>query len=233
MFRFKRFEINDDRCAMKVGTDGVLLGAWADITAGGRLLDVGTGCGLIALMLAQRFPNTKITALEIDATAAQQATENVQGSPFAEQIDVLNTDFLGYTATESYDAVVSNPPFFEEDLLPPDAARAHARHTRAGLNFEKLVKQSVKLLRDGGSLQVIVPKTAQGRFHSLCNTHNLVLVRATDVRTVSRKAPKRVLLHFVKGRVAMFRTTVRNELVLMERGERSQQYASLCREFYL
>lgn len=235
MFRFKQFAVDDDRCAMKVGTDGVLLGAWADVpTQAERVLDVGAGCGLISLMLAQRFPPAKVTALEIDPEAAKQAQENVQNSPFAQQISVVASDFLCFGVEQSFDAIVSNPPFFEEDLLPPDSARAHARHTATGLTFESLVAHSATLLCDGGVLLVIIPKTSQTRFHALCNAHGMTLIRATDVRTVQRKAPKRVLLHFVKGSAFEgLGTVIRDELVLMQDGQRSEQYADLCRDFYL
>lgn len=182
-------------------------------------------------MLAQRFPGASFAALEIDAAAAAQAAENVERSPFASQISVENADFLSYI-DGGFDAIVSNPPFFEEDLLPPDAQRANARHTAAGLTFEALVQHSAQLLRDGGSLQVIIPKTAQNRFHTLCNSSGLALVRSTDVRTVERKAPKRVLLHFVKSSDAP-QNVLRDELILMRDGQRSAEYAELCRDFYL
>lgn len=230
MFRFKQFTINDDRCAMKVGTDGVLLGAWAHIGDGARVLDVGAGSGLIALMLAQRFPTARITALELDAAAASQASENIAASPFADRVEVLQTDFLNHTA-QPYDAIVSNPPFFEEDLLPPNADRANARHTAAGLTFDALVSHSIRLLSDGGTLQVIIPKTAQDRFHAICCRHDLSLVSATDIRTVERKAPKRVLLQFVRG--ASTASVVRDELTLMAGGQRTEAYSCLCRDFYL
>lgn len=249
MFQFKQFTIHDDRCAMKVGTDGVLLGAWADVphtireqdgacpsrepdgSYSPRVLDVGAGCGLISIMLAQRFAETRITALELDTEAAAQARENVENSPFASQIEVLQGDFMAFSSTP-YDAVVSNPPFFEEDLLPPDASRANARHTAAGLTFENLVKHSAELLTERGALFVIIPKSAQTRFHALCNREGFSLVHATDVRTVIRKDPKRVMLHFVKGATASDGVR-RDEIVLMESGKRSEAYAQLCREFYL
>lgn len=245
MFRFKQFAVEDDRCAMKVGTDGVLLGAWAEIVpAEARVLDVGAGCGLISLMLAQRFPAARITALELDSAAAEQAQENVLASPFGSQIEVVRGDFCSHPFETPFDAVVSNPPFFEEDLLPPDAERASARHTAAGLTFEALVARSRELLCDGGSLQVIIPKTAQTRFHALCNQYGFTLVRATDVRTVLRKDPKRVLLHFVHGGAQKACTSFlpgsassgwaqRDELILMEGGGRTADYAALCQEFYL
>lgn len=247
MFRFKQFTIYDDRCAMKVGTDGVLLGAWAmitptDSTETCRVLDVGAGCGLVSLMVAQRYPTATITALEIDPAAAEQAEENVAQSPFASQVIVERGDFSVYQSAP-YDAIVSNPPFYEEDLLPPDALRANARHTAAGLNFDILVHHSAELLKEGGSLHVIIPKNAQNRFHTLCNNHALTLVRATDVRTVERKDPKRVMLHFVKANGADRAFAIyanrsgsvveRDEIVLMANGSRSEAYAELCKDFYL
>lgn len=238
MFQFKQFAINDDRCAMKVGTDGVLLGAWADVAHASRVLDVGAGCGLISLMLAQRFPQIHVTALELDSDAAIQAQENGAESPFAMQVDVVEGDFADFALQdygrtfEAFDAIVSNPPFFEEDLLPPDGARANARHTAVGLNFENLVAGSARLLCDGGTLSVIIPKDAQLRFHAICNRHGFSLLRATDVRTVIRKAPKRVMLHFVKSRSATAEV-LRDEIVLMQDGKRSAAYADLCRDFYL
>lgn len=215
---------------MKVGTDGVLLGAWAEVGDARRLLDVGTGSGLVALMLAQRFPKVEITALEIDDQAARQAKENVEQSPFAKQIHVVAEDFNTYS-DERFDAIVSNPPFFEENLLPPDVARAHARHTAAGLNFEALVAQSAALLAMGGSLQIIIPKNAQTCFHNICNRYNLTLLRAMDVRTVERKEPKRVLLHFIKGNTSA--PPLRSEIILMANGQRTASYSELCRDFYL
>ncbi|MCF0236559.1 MAG: methyltransferase, partial [Bacteroidaceae bacterium] len=202
MFRFKRFTIHDDRCAMKVGTDGVLLGCWAalPIQGQGLALDVGAGSGLIALILAQRYPTLQITALEIDPSAADQAAENVVASPFAAQVEVVCGDFLHHPLTpQSVAAIMSNPPYFEEDLLAPNPQRAQARHATAGLTFEALIARSAELLQQGGSLQVVLPTTAQSRFHTICNQHGLNLVRETKVQTTPQKAPKRVLLHFEKA----------------------------------
>ena len=259
MFTFRQFVVHDDRCAMKVGTDGVLLGAWARLaaaderpqTAGSeshaapienrratiRVLDVGTGCGLVALLLAQRFPEAHLVALEIDPLAAEQAAENVTHSPFARQIDVHCVDFLDENRCASlvdvaaFDAIVSNPPFFEETLLAPDALRAQARHTSTGLTFARLTARAARLLRPGGSLEVIVPKSAQDRFHAAAADSGCSLIRVTDVQTVARKAPKRVLLHFVKGAAPAH--VERDTLILMCDGQRSAQYTELCREFYL
>ena len=247
MFRFKQFTICDDRCAMKVGTDGVLLGAWASADDAQHILDVGAGCGLVALMIAQRAPEAHVLAIEIDGSAAAQALENVQQSPFADRVEVLCDDFVAFAANletspastssqpfnpaQHYDLIVSNPPFFEENLLPPDARRANARHTQGGgLTFENFIASSARLLCDGGHLQVIIPKSAQTRFHAICTSNGLSLMRATDVQTVVRKAPKRVLLDFAKVNLS---SPQYDSIVLMEQGVRSEAYTRLCGDFYL
>ncbi len=234
MFRFQQFTVNDDRCAMKVGTDGVLLGAWTPCQQAKTALDIGAGCGLVAMMLAQRNPMLSVTAVEIEPDAATQAAENVAESPFGNRISVECADILTYASTvepEGFDLIVSNPPFFQETLLPPDALRAAARHTRAGLNFEALVKVAATLLRRGGVFSVIIPTVAEHDFHVLCAASGLSLHHATAVQTVVRKLPKRSLLHFQKGPSPM--RVERDVLVLMTDGKRSEAYAALCRDFYL
>lgn len=232
MFQFQQFTIHDDRCAMKVGTDGVLLGAWVELGDARRVIDVGCGSGLVALMLAQRFPDVQVVGIEIDEDAAEQAEENIKASPFAKQIEVHAADFFQMDLDEaSVDAIVSNPPFFQETLVSPDAQRATARHATDGFTFPEFVKESARLLCEGGSLQVILPTSAKDAFHQECNLHNLVLERQTMVKTVERKAPKRVLLHFRKS----LRTVpvTHTELTLSRDGVRSEEYTTLCRDFYL
>ena len=232
MFRFKQFSIHDEACAMKVGTDGVLLGAWADLPNRGVCWDVGAGCGLISLMLAQRFEKMHFTAIEIDAPAAVQAKENVENTPFSDRITVLNADFLDLTfAAASITAIVSNPPFFQETLHSPHRQRAQARHNAAALPFPHFVERAAELLEEKGTLQVILPKSEQTLFHDLCNQVGLTLVRQTDVRTVAYKPPKRVLLQFLKGKVE--ETPKRDELILMQDGGRSPAYQQLCEAYYL
>ncbi len=231
MFQFQQFTVQDDRCAMKVGTDGVLLGAWAQLPASGFCLDVGCGSGLIALILAQRFPGQRITALDIDGAAVRQAQENVAASPFAHRISVVGGDFLTDNSLPVVQDIVCNPPFFQETLLAPDMRRAQARHTAAGMSFSALLQRSVELLPDEGSLQVVLPKTVQTDFHLLASDLGLSLVRAMEVRTVARKPPKRVLLHFRKAVLEM--PPQFDQLVLMEGGRRTPAYAHLCRALYL
>lgn len=239
MFRFKHFVIHDDLCAMKVGTDGVLIGAWANlsleegsITTTPHCLDVGTGSGIIALMLAQRFPKWKIDSIDIDEQAVIQAQRNFSSSPFEERLSVRNADFLNSSFPQkTYDAIVSNPPFFQETLCSPDGRRALARHTSVGFDFPRFIEKSSALLRSGGSLQVILPYDAQNSFHEECNRNGLSLIRQTIVKTVDRKPPKRVLLHFKKERISV--TVERNQLILTKDGMRTDEYAQLCQDFYL
>ena len=141
-FRFKQFTVWHDRCAMKVGTDGVLIGAWCDVDACRRILDVGCGTGLISLMIAQRTSDrTMIEGVEIDAVAAEQAAENTDRSPWKNRLRIHTSDFLDFatSATVRYDHIVSNPPYFEKSLLPEDAARLTARHT-GRLTYESLLR---------------------------------------------------------------------------------------------
>ena len=155
-FQFKQFTIYQQHCAMKVGTDGTLLGAWALASSGAcRVLDIGTGTGLIALMMAQRYPEVMVTAIDIDAAAVGQAMENVMASPFAERINVYEADVQTFENMEMFDSIVCNPPFFEHSLTCPDAQRTEARHT-VSLNYHQLVDAVFRLLKDDGRFSVII-----------------------------------------------------------------------------
>lgn len=230
-FQFKQFCIHHDRCAMKVGTDGVLLGAWASFLDGSRILDVGTGSGLIALMLAQRFPSSTLLGIDIDGAAVSQARENVAASPFADRVTIEEVALqeLG-AAPGTFDAIVCNPPFFEESLLPPDAGRTAARHTTS-LSFAELIQHTARLLKTDGRFCVILPTTAFDSFHLQCFAVGLSLAVRCDIQTSPGKAPKRAMACFVKTEGSIAR---RDELlVLTEGGQRSAAYTALTRDFYL
>ena len=153
-FKFKQFEIHQDRCAMKVGTDGVLLGAWAP--GGKHILDVGSGTGLISLMMAQRFPEAQVLGIDMDGEACEEAAENVAASPFADRVEIECCRLQDYHSAESFDAIVSNPPFFLNSLKNPDSKRTMARHTDS-LPFRDLFRGAKMLLSDDGVFSVIVP----------------------------------------------------------------------------
>ena len=232
-FQFKQFTIHHERCAMKVGTDGVLLGAWApfgDLPLGARLLDIGTGSGLIALMLAQRYPQAQVLGIDIDAGAVEQARENVAASPFAKRVTIACQALQELQVEEAaFDAIACNPPFFEESLLPPDAGRTTARHTTT-LPFAALALHAARFLRPDGRFAVVLPTTAFDAFHLQCFSQGLSLEVRCDVKTTAHKEPKRTLACFRKSADVSRRN---EELVLTENGVRSAAYAALTRDFYL
>ena len=229
-FDFKQFRIHHDRCAMKVGTDGVLLGAWANVKDNENILDIGTGTGLIALMLAQRA-NAHITGVEIDPEAAAQATQNASESPFSQQVRIVNTDIKDYPYEPKYDNIVSNPPFFKESVLPPKDSRATARHC-AGLPLETLVEEAKKRLRANGLFQVILPHSEVSRFVGLCALKEMSLLRLTEICTKEGKPFKRALLCFINQIEAT--GTTRDILYLTgPDGGRSAGYQALTKDFYL
>ncbi|MCR5820470.1 MAG: methyltransferase [Bacteroidaceae bacterium] len=216
---------------MKVGTDGVLVGAWAQLPQSGRLLDIGTGSGLIALMAAQREPGLQVTGIDIHADSVSQAQENVRNSPFAERIKIIQADIRTFEA-KPFDSIISNPPFFEEDLLPPDAARCSARHT-VGLPFAELIRHASRLLASGGSFNVIIPTSALETFNMLCLENGLRIHDSLFVQTTPKKSPKRILLSFIKSEEKKLYMPENKTLILQDGGERTKAYADLMRDFYL
>jgi tRNA1Val (adenine37-N6)-methyltransferase len=165
-FRFKQFTVEQDKCAMKVGTDALLLGAWADCSHATRVLDIGTGTGVLALMLAQRAPQAHIDAIEIDAAAAEQATQNVARSPWQSRVTVYEVSLQQFAAANPlpiYDFIVSNPPFFHQSLKTPDPQRAQARHTDSLLH-DVLLHNTAQLLLPNGSCCFVLPTNQSARF---------------------------------------------------------------------
>jgi tRNA1Val (adenine37-N6)-methyltransferase len=156
IFRFKQFEVDQSGCAMKINTDGVLLGAIATQPDPKYILDIGTGTGVIALMLAQRFPEAQVDAVEIDALAAASASRNGINSPFAARVQVVHQAIEEYESLQLYDLIVSNPPYFVNDLKNPELRKGIARHTDAQF-FEQLMARVDKLLKPLGAFWFILP----------------------------------------------------------------------------
>lgn len=231
-FRFKQFTVWHDRCAMKVGTDGVLLGAWAMMEGAKTLLDIGTGSGLIALMLAQRYPALNIEAIEIDEQAARQANENFSKSPWGGRLTALHCplcDFTGQGA-QTFDAIVSNPPFFLQSLPSPDRQRTTARHASL-LTPESLLHDSSQLLSANGSLHLILPVAEGETLIETAMDYQLYCHRATYVYPKPQSAPKRLLMTLKKTTDALQQDTL-----TIETGTRHQyteEYIHLTHEFYL
>ncbi len=220
---------------MKVGTDGVLLGAWADVAESQRVLDLGCGSGLIALMLAQRLAaNASVTGIELDEAAAADAQDNVAASPYAGRVAVVCADVVHYEGPAGgYDHIVSNPPYHEEELLPPAARRAAARHTAGGgLTFAALLHSVTRLLSPAAEARfsLIIPTQALSRFLPLAACHGLFPARRTDVVTKEGKPPKRTLLE-LRRQSGHSREEI---FPLMDvEGLRSAAYRALCAEYYL
>ena len=227
-FQFKRFGISQDRCAMKVGTDGVLLGAWAE--GGSRILDVGSGTGLISLMMAQRFPLAQVIGIDMDGEACSQASENVASSPFSKQVSISQSRLQDFTTDEVFDSIVSNPPFFVNSMKNPDNKRSMARHADT-LPFRDLWNGVKRLLSEEGCFSVILPSEVVEQFVSEGCISGFYLVRRCAVKTVGRKAPKRFLLAFSRHRNKEMEDAV--EVMLDASGKRSDWYVKLTDEFYI
>ena len=178
---------------MKVGTDGLLLGAWAQ--GGSRVLDIGTGTGLIALMMAQRFPDAHVDAIDIDADAAAQAEDNARRSPFADRVAVRCVSLQEFEIEREYDSIVCNPPFFTQSLQSPDSKRTLARHSVA-LPFDDLFRHARRLLSEDGVLSIVVPSDALSQIETAAAMNGMFLVRRCLVRTTRKKPVRRLLLSF-------------------------------------
>jgi tRNA1Val (adenine37-N6)-methyltransferase len=223
-FRFKQFFIEDSKCAMKVGTDGVLLGAWCP--TGIRILDVGTGSGLIARMLMQRCPNAEVESIDIDEAAVEQAREN--------GVHAFKARFQDWKLENGncYNLIVSNPPYFQNSLKNPDIGRKTARHTDT-LSYAELLHHSARLLTIDGQLALILPAETEDEIHQLAAAEGLFLTRATRVYSKESKPARRVMLLFEKSKSQDFETTTDFLVLEDEKGGRSAAYSELCREFYL
>ncbi len=230
-FRFKKFTVYQDKCAMKVGTDGVLLGAWANCDKSKNILDIGTGTGLISLMMAQRS-KAQIDAIEIDIKACEQAQENVKKSPWKSRINIIHKSLQDFTQDENkkYDLIVSNPPYFQNSLIAPDENRTNARHN-SSLEYKDIINAANKFLTDQGSLGIILPYLEGNMFILKAVENNLFCVRQTKVLPNPGKHAKRLLLEFKKIKMPL----VEQEIIieLNKRHEYSEAYKNLTKDFYL
>ena len=242
---------------MKVGTDGVLLGAWTPIEVFSsqysvfsvqksvfRILDVGTGSGLIARMLMQRCPEAEVEGIDIDAAAVEQARENgikafcsrlqdwgSQPSAVSNQHSVFSSQ-LSEVSVRPYDLIVSNPPYFQNSLKNPDKGRQTARHTDT-LSYDELLAHSARLLSEHGQLALILPAEAEDEVRELAARYLLYCSRATRVYSKASKPARRVLLLFEMSRSRDLEMTTDSLILENETGGRSAAYSELCKEFYL
>jgi tRNA1Val (adenine37-N6)-methyltransferase len=229
-FRFKQFVIDHSRATMKVGTDGVLLGAWTKIHNAKTILDIGTGSGVIALMLAQRSgKDTLIDAVEIEREDADLANENVKNSPWSTKIKVFCHPVQEFNPGIRYDLIVSNPPFFSNSWAPPDQRRYQTRHTTS-LSFSELIAASDRLLKEDGRLNVVLPVAESNHFIKTAESKGLYNSRRWSFRTRPGKPVERWLLEFSRIKI----TLDEGEILHYQSGnEWSEVYKTLTRDFYL
>ena len=229
-FEFKQFTIHQECCAMKVGTDGTMLGAWASAPAGvRRILDIGTGTGLIALMMAQRYPKAEVIGIDIDSKAVSQAMVNAADSPFANRIRIALADIADFSV-DPFDVIVCNPPFFVDSLTCPDPSRTMARHT-GSLTYKTLMQSVKRLLKDDGLFSVVVPADYRSQLLSEAALAGLILSKECAIKTTPKKAPKRYLMEFRKQPVTLLSSTT--ETLETNSGQRSDWYHHLTKDFYL
>lgn len=231
-FKFKQFTVFHDKCAMKVGTDGVLLGAWCGIENALRVLDVGTGSGLISLMIAQRNPFARITAIDVDEGAVAQARENFAASAFSNRLDVAHVSFsdLAQTVSEKFGAIVCNPPFFSKSLLSPDAQRTHARHA-VSLTLDDIFCAGRSILASFGTLSLIVPFDKEAEIKELTEQYRWNLVRKTIVFSTPASAPKRLLIEVCRS--SCENASEDSLTIEVSRHVYTDDFRSLVKDFYL
>ncbi|MFC6098145.1 tRNA1(Val) (adenine(37)-N6)-methyltransferase [Flavobacterium qiangtangense] len=233
MFQFKQFSVEQDRCAMKVGTDGVLLGAWSPIPENiFSVLDVGAGTGIIALMLAQRTNAEQIDALEIDEEAYEQAVENFENSPWGDRLFCFHAglDEFIEEPEDEYDLIISNPPFYTEDFKTESEQRDLARFADA-MPFEDLVEAADLLLSENGIFSVIIPFKEEEKFIALAKDFDLFPTKITRVKGSPTTEIKRSLLAFSRNVLENFPL---DELVIeTSRHIYTEEYIALTKDFYL
>ena len=238
-FRFKKFEVVNERSAMKVNTDGVLLGASMTIKASDRcFLDVGTGTGTIALMAAQRCAEiagssheSRIIAIDIDQISVEEASANFRNSPWGSVLDAKHISLAEFDAVSStFDLIFSNPPYFDESLLAPDQRRSNARHTSTGLSYRELLDFAARHLSDEGRISIVLPADTEASLTRHARMNGLHLFRIVRVRTVPRKNPSRIIAEFSRFRCE---APVDKILTIQNEGKYSEEYLSLTHDFYL
>lgn len=230
-FKFKQFEIRQQKSAMKVGTDGVLLGAWVNIDISTKILDIGTGTGLIALMVSQRFPKAQIDAIEIDEPSYQEASENIDNSPWSNNIDIHRISLQEFALNNAnrYSTIISNPPFFSAGTQASAIARNKARHIDS-LPHDDLLTCARQLITDDGIFSLILPVEEGDAFILKAMTQEFYLKRKNTFFSKAGKKAERLLLEF-----SLKKNTVTHEKLTHydQEGNWTEDYKLLTKDFYL
>ncbi len=237
-FQFKQFSIWHDQCAMKVNTDGILLGAWSQLHSAQNIADIGTGTGLIALMLAQKdndygcVEKASITAIEINSQAAQQALFNVEQSPWHKQVNIVELSFQQYAerSNERFDLLVSNPPYFTNSLKAPDKSRDTARHNDS-LSFSDLLTSAQTIATENAYFYLILPCEEADKLLSIADQHGWFLAHHCLVSTVTGKEATRSLLKLTNQLIS--NTEISNITIRDRSNNYTQEFVELCRDYYL
>ena len=229
LFRFKQFSVDQSGCAMKINTDGVLIGGIVTADAPSRILDVGTGTGVIAMMLAQRFPAAQVEAVEIDASAASTAEKNFAASPFSARLAVHTGDILNFETAFGYDLIISNPPFFVNDLKNPEAAKRLARHADADF-FVGLLRKVAGLLNPGGECWLILPVKQAEALVVQAVLYKLFPRRIIHVHSDESKPEIRQVICFSFANTAVVHEDF---YIYAAQGLYTEAYTSLLKDFFL
>ena len=228
-FKFKQFEIAQDKCAMKVGTDGVLIGAWTACNKATNILDIGCGTGLISLMLAQRNDAAVITGIEIEENAFLQSQDNFNNSKWSNRLSIIHTSLQDFSSETKFDLIVSNPPFFTNSTQANNQYRKLARSTNS-LNFKELISKSKILLSENGIFSVIIPFPRKEEFISIALENHLFLSRICSVKGAENSPVKRILMEFNNSQKTILEE---NLMIEKERHNYTDKYIDLCKDFYL
>lgn len=229
IFKFKQFEVDQTGCAMRINTDGVLIAAIADHLAPKRILDIGTGTGVIALMLAQRFQEAEIQAVEIDAQAAMAAGKNFQTSIFSDRLKINHTSIETYSNDEKFDLIVSNPPFFVNDLKNKEERKGIARHATEDF-FELLNQKSSRLLTNCGALWLILPVKQAIEVVASASKYELLLSHRINIYSDENKSSFRQIICLAKEERALVETDF---YIYESLGKHTLEYKQLLKDFFL
>ena len=230
IFRFRQFAVCNRECAMKVSTDSVLLGSWVSVKGVSSAIDLGAGCGILSLMLCQRGVG-RVTAVEIDAPAAVEAIGNIALSPWTGDVEIIVGDATACRLRQA-DLVITNPPFFDSELISPDAARALARH-QGKMNFGWILSAAPSLLSPGGRLALVSPAESVPEIEWLCSLNRMAVVRRCAVHTSPRRRPKRILWEIAKNCDFSSRPKEESIYIRNNSNELTEEYVSLTSDFYI